>query len=260
MCKTRTKKDKWIEWLEKITNDSVRLHTDLEMYIRFREIINENINIVQDYHSPAFIYAVNRWFGDFALIKFRKHLKSKNPKKEISFMSILEDIKKEAENKNGHLSRKDYIAKQKLIIKKNLPPTDYASPGFTKEQQKNGLDNVFRQELQKREEKFNRFAEPSDTHFNPDIIQKDIDMFKNKCEKLEKIVDKTIAHEEQGVTLNRLLIPEYKEIIDYFHNLVQTYKAFFTNSSTFSTASHVGDWTWIFHEKLKIPKKKNSDT
>jgi|GEM_PF-4805102 len=248
MCKT--KEEKWKKWLVQIIQDSVTLHTDLQNYKQFVEIIYHNKGFMEHkYNSPYFIKAIQRWFMEYSLVILRRNLKptwnkktakSKKKFKEESFSSLLLDIYRESKKKNPLLERRRFVKRRAELLSQNRAHSEFRA--IEKEHNEINANDCF-----------NEFASPKDNYFDPEKIYKDYRSFKKMAKKYEKYTDKSLLHSEKPELELSSTIGEYEKAINGFHELVMKYAIYFSGGSTAKEATIPGNWTWFLSNELKIP-------
>lgn len=177
----------WSRWIEEIHKQIRKLLWNRHIFRKVREIIKTNPNMPKQNKFYGFL---RDSYGAVALMAIRRQIKTGN--KSISFAKLLEEIR----NNHKNLSRKRLIN----LYKESKADKNLAS------------------------EEFDEYVGKGKSYVDPDKVRSELDELRQKSKKIETIVDKTLAHhDEGGININNITFEEIDECIDFLKKHVKKY-------------------------------------
>jgi len=177
---------KWCRWIEEIHKEIKDLLEDRLIFRGVREMIKNNPKI---HKQSAFYDFLGRAYGTLALMAIRRQIKTGN--KSISFAKLLEEICEDPE----------ILSKEQFV---NLYKGSGAENAASKD--------------------FDDLVGKGRSYINPNKVCSDLDELGQKTKKVEKIVDKRLAHRDEGaININNITFKEIDECIDFLEDLLKNY-------------------------------------
>lgn len=177
----------WSRWVEEIHKQIRKLLWNRYIFRKVREIIKNNPNMPKQNEFYGFL---RDSYGAVALMAIRRQIKTGN--KSISFAKLLEEI----HDNHKNLSRKRLIN----LYKESRADKNLAS------------------------EEFDEYVDKGKSYVDPDKVRSHLDELRQKCKKIETIVDKTLAHhDEGGISINNITFEEIDKCIDFLERHVKDY-------------------------------------
>lgn len=213
--KLNPKLNKWINWINKIRQDTEDMFLNKSIYVRYLEIVKNNKNIQEpsDFHEW-----VIRNYGGYIVMAIRRQLDSDND--VISIKRLLKEIKKAPQLITKSWFRTLY---SDLVIKLPISPNSIADADFEKSAGKMN-------------------------YFNPSIAEKDLNKLDTLGKKITHYANKQIAH--QTKVKARITFKEINNFLDEFEKIVKKYVLIFTASGYSSLIpTFQYDWEEIFTKK-----------
>lgn len=179
---------KWFRWIEIIHKEIQRnLSWNRHVFRKVRKIIKNNPKMPK---QNKFYVFLGDAYGTLVLMAIRRQVKSK--KDSISLARLLEEIYKKPEI----LSRERFVN----LYKEKGEDENIAS------------------------EHFDALVGKGRNFVDPDQVCSDLDELRQKSKKIEKIVDKRLAHYDRGaININNITFEEIDESIDFLEKLLKKY-------------------------------------
>ena len=218
------KLEKWLEWMKTIHNEIGPLLSDVKVFWEVQDIIRQNPHI----QKPSYFYRyLERSYISHALAGLRRQIK--HQKNSISFVGLLKDI---AENPD-ELSFSYYLSIRESEV------------DFQRFHQ-SGIPFSYREVI---EEEFKRYANASNDHVCPKMVEGDLKKLKQTAKICEDFADKRIAHWDKRGPKS---VPTFAELDDCLKLLDKTYvkyyHLFYAESTETLDAEFQNDWKVIFRE------------
>jgi len=216
--------EKWKRWCKDIENDLTDLLKDKQIHDFFFEMVNENLEHLKAIDGTLLFFDfVRNCYADRASVGVRRYIK---PKDKKSLMRLLKEMKKYAEQFTYDFYLSCYPIEDGQF--------EWQKPTF----------NIFSDDgkvVSKRK------------------IEEDIKSLKNTCDKVEKFVDKGIAHLDKSGSPKDITFNDLANSLDIVNKMACKYLTLITSAGNISLTPAIQfNWEKIFTVPFDIREESQT--
>jgi hypothetical protein len=210
--------ERWVTWADRIKKDLQELGNNQQIFVRFSDIVQRNLEHIKENEGLLFCYFVANCYAAQAAVGIRRHLKIDN--NSISVKQLMEQIKKCA----SQFTYDFYIAQY---------PIDESYVNWQKPT-------------------FSQFSHDEKV-IAEEIIDADLKTLDTLGRQIETYVDRQLAHLDRREWNGRVTYDDIKKMIDQFDALACKYLSLIAAKGYISLRPSICyDWDRIFQVPLNI--------